>query len=664
MSKTSADSVKYINWMREVDVPSDSVDPLAKEVLRRFNGAVAWQNSEQVNGKSLRHVLQECWEQMAGVPSCDARARAEALGVDITVNITALKVGVATAYLNDALTSGTTQLPWTIQPTPRPDLSSRSKEDLLVVLRDALAAGEISTSSDLIAAIRFGKQHLMQSERTDAEKAAKAMLTLMEDQCAEGGFQRALTGFIHYVAAYPFAVFSGPIMVRAPRLTWRRNKPVMQMKLFPVFRAISPFDFAYSSDSPDTQRGTCVFTRTWWTRKELLDASRMTSYLQDNVKEVLKSADSNKDFNLQWLSREPATNRDLDLWRSNVTPVEVLTHYGVFSGRELSKYNFHELDKDEFYQAELSMVGGRVIQVRVIRDPRVCQRPIYTASFYRAGDRIPGDGIAQRLRDVERAYQASLTYLMRNAANASAPICEADYRRIAKFLGDDEMGTVVPGSMYMTDSDIGGSQPAMRFYSVPSNIPAYAQLLELFMSLADRITNIPAALHGEAVGSGAMRTFRGMSLLQGNATKALHAAVNNIANGVFTPLGQLMYQMNMLCCDDSSVKGDSFIVTKGAEGILQKEIEKQTAMELLQIMGAVGSQLGQSANVAPVISWGMQKLLGGMGVPDDVIAQMYTPAPEMVAPQAAAVAAPVPNGNPESPAGAGVAEDIGGSANA
>lgn len=647
--QTNTEPVKYIKWLREIaDVPKMAMDPLAREVMRRFNGAVAWQSSEMVNGKPLRRVLSECWEQMSGTPSCDARARADALGVDITVNLTALKVGVATAYLNDSLTSGTSQLPWTIMPTPRPDLSEDAKIELLVALRDMVASQSFLDGRELIEAIRSGKRVLFSKEKVKAEKCARAMLTLMEDQCAEGGFSRAISSFVHNFAVYPYAVFTGPILTSAPRLEWVGNSLLMKNRVFPTFRSISPWDFAYSSDSPDTQRGTCVFTRTVWTRKELLDASRMNSYIKENVKEVLSKADAERSFNLNWLSQEPDSSRDLDMWKSHVAPVEVLTHYGLFSGRELSAYNFSGLDDDEYYHAEIAMVGGRVIQVRVARDPRMAQRPIYTASFYRTGDKIAGDGIAQRLRDVERAYQASLAYLMRNAANASAPICEADYRRIAKYMGDDDIGNIVPGSMYLTDSDVGNNgQPAMRFFSVPSNIPAYAQLMEMFMSLADRVTNIPAALHGEAVGSGAMRTFRGMSLLQGNATKALHAAVTNMANGVFSPLGQMLYNVNMLYGVDSSIKGDSLIVTKGAEGILQKEIEKQTAMELLQVVGAVGAQLGQSMNMAPAISWGIQKLLGGMGVPDDVLSQMTSPIG-------------VPNGNPAPVSPSGVTADVSG----
>ena len=331
------------------------------------------------------------------------------------------------------------------------------------------------------------------------------------------------------------------------------------------------------------------------------------------------------------------------------------------SGRELAKYNVTGLEDNEFYNCEIAMTGYRVIQVRVNKDPHLQTRPVYTASFYRTnGDRIAGDGIAQRLRDIERAYHACLMYLMRNAANASAPICEADYRRVAKYLSDDDLGKIIPGTMYLTDSDGGQNNAALKFTNIPSNLQGYEQLLTMFMQLADRVTNIPASLHGEAVGSGAMRTFRGMSMLQGNATKALHAAVSNIATGVFNDLGELLYNMNMIYSEDAAVKGDSKIITKGAEGILAKELDKQSAMEILQVISAVGAQMqGAGINLAPVLGWSFKKLFSAMGIPDDVLKMMETPVPQM--PQQAMPSTGIAGGNPNpnpAPAGEGTGAAI------
>lgn len=652
-----------INFLQDIeDIPKKAVDPLADAVLHRYNGAVLWQSSEQVNGKSLRTVLRECWEQQNGVLSCDDQRIADELGINVVVNLTALKTGVANAYLTDALTSGDAELPWLILPTPRPDIPLSAKDELLAHLKESLFSGEIEGPEMLVELVRQAKQILARREKEKAEKACREMTALIEDQCAEGGFSRAVTDFLQYFIPYPFGVFSGPYITRAPRLIWGEKKPRLSTEVFPVFKAVSPFDFCYSPDSPDTQRGSCVFTRERWTRKELLDAAKMRTYIQDNVMEVLKEADSNGAFSLQWLSHEPdGAGRDLSMWASNVKPIEVLHHYGTMSGRELGKYGFSDLDNTDFYNCEIVMAGYRVIMVKVLRDPKMQTRPVYTASFYRTGgDKIAGDGIAQRLRDVERAYLTNLRYLLRNANFASAPLCEADYTRLAKYMGDDDLGAVVPGLMYLADGNIASAGPALKFFNIPSNLTGYIQLLQMFMELADRVTNIPAQLHGEAVGSGAMRTFRGMSALQGNATKALHAAVDNMTHGIFHPLGELLFNINMLYSPDAEVKGDSQIMVKGAEGLLHKEMEKQSAMEILQVLGAVGAQLGQSINLTPVVGWSIKKLMSSLEVPDDVIAAMEQMPPSALlagdsnVPPARGMGQN-PNSNPNPDSGEGVA---------
>lgn len=649
-----------IKWLETIeDIPDKAVDPLAHSMMSRYQAAVAWQSSEQVNGRSLRTVLQQCWEQINSIQSCDAKERAEALGVDVNVNLTALKSDIANAFLNDALTSSANaELPWIIQPTPRPDISVPAKEKILMTVREGLTMGAFAGNAPLlIAAIKQLKLVAFEAEKEEAKKAADAMMSLLADQCFEGGFYRALNDFIQSFCIYPFAIFAGPFITRAPRLAWGKNKPRIQTEVFPTFRAISPFDFCYSPDSPDTQRGTCVFTRTLWTRRELLDAMNLSGYIKDNVLAVLKDADSNVNFPLQWLSHNPDTaGQNIALWASNVRPVEVLTQFGLYSGRELAQYNFTGLEDTEYYNTQLAMINGRVIQVKVFSDPALQTRPIYTASFYRTGgDRIAGDGIAQRLRDTERAYIACLQYLMRNTSFASAPICEADYQRMRENLGEGELGRIIPGTMYLVESSAATREPAMRFTSIPANTAPFVQLMEYFMQLADKVTNIPAAMHGEAVGSGAMRTFRGMSLLQGNATKALSAATDNIAEGVFKPLGTSMYNINMLYSPDPDVKGDAQIVTKGSEGLLQKEMEKQSAMEILQIVGSAAAGLSQMVNMGPVVQWSLQKLLSAMGVPDSVTQQMQgaTPAQGMAM-------NPDSNPDPGSMLDAGVQADISG----
>jgi len=187
--------------------------------------------------------------------------------------------------------------------------------------------------------------------------------------------------------------------------------------------------------------------------------------------------------------------------------------------------------------------------------------------------------------------------------------------------------------------------PAMRFYSVPSVLGEYRSLLDNYMELAHYVTNIPAALHGTAVGSGANRTFRGAAMLQGNAIKAIQAAVGNIDQGIFSPCGELLFNYNMLYEDDPDIKGDCRIQAQGVQGLLAREMNRNNAMELLQLVGAAGAQLGEAA--PRLFVWSLNQLLTAMEVPDDLLANPAGAQPAEAAPPMTPEAAPnVPNGNP------------------
>lgn len=603
-----------------IKVPSRSHDPLANIVVERFNEAVRWQSQESIGGRSLRTVLRDCYDQFNGILPCEDIAIVEELGVDAYVNLTAMKSGLVQSYLLETLVQGGS-LPLVIQPTPIPDLSAQGKAVALDRVRETLFGQQFS--GDVAALIAQIKTSVMTEEFKIAKDKADNMERLMTDQCLQGGWNPSMYAFTTDFTVYPYAVLQGPVPVRRPELQWIDDKLRVKYNNHYEFRSISPWDFWYSPDSPDTQRGTGVFTRQRWNRQTLLQAAQMKSYLRDNIIKVLEDVEKDSEFNFAWMSENPDQyDNNLKSWTHCSSTIDVMTHHGFFSGRELRTYGIPDVEDLEFYNANVTIVNGRTVQVVMPPNPNLNLRPIHTASFYKTHDRIPNYSIPQRIRDVERCYLTSLRYLMSNAANSSGPIVEADYTRLSRYMSDDDIGRLIPNTMYMADSEMTSNNPALRFYSIPTAIPAYMQLQSYFMDLVDRISNIPAALHGTAQGSGANRTFRGAAMLQGNAIKAIQAAVANIDQFVFEPLGQMLYNYNMLYEDNDDIKGDCKIMAQGATGLLQREIDRQNSYEILQLTAAAGNQLAQIPNGAQIITWALSNVFSQMGVPKELISGM------------------------------------------
>lgn len=604
------------NYARTIDVPERSLDPIAHITIQRFNEAVRWQETERVGDKSLRQVLRECYDQFNGNLSPVDSQIAEEIGVSAYVNLTAMKSGLVQSYLLETLVQGG-KLPWTVQPTPIPQLSESGEYEVLTQVQDEVFNNGFN--GDLRELVKQLKTTVMRKEYEAAKQAADNMEKLMTDQCIEGGWNNAIYGFATDFTVYPFAVLQGPVPVRKPRLQWVGDRLTTKLETFYEFRSVSPWDFWYSPDSPDTQRGTGVFVRQRWTRQKLLEAAKMPSYIRSNIIKVLKDTES-YNYNFKWLSENPDQPDDqLAMWANCSATVDVLIHYGFFSGRELRDYGITNVEDYDFYNATVTVINGHTIQVVIPTNPNLNLRPIYTASFYKTHDRIPSFSIPQRIRDVERCYLTVLRYMILNSSNASGPITEADYTRLSKYMTDEDIAKLIPNTVYLADSSIGTNNPALRFYSIPSVMPQYLQILEYFMALVDRVSNVPAALHGTAQGSGVNRTFRGAAMLQGNAVKAIQAAVANIDQFVFEPLGQQLYNYNMLYSSDESVKGDCKVLAQGATGLLQREIDRQNSYEILQLTASAGQQLSAMPNGMAIMAWALNNVLGNMGVPKEFL---------------------------------------------
>jgi hypothetical protein len=605
-----------------IDCPALARDNLARAALNRFRDAVNWQSRESLGrNRSLRTVLRECYDQANGAQDPADVERAAHLGVNAVVSLTAMKGGLAHAFLKQSLVSD--ELAWALSPTPRPDLSASARLEVLRKVKELLfPVDELPTPEVLIPAIKKLKAEARQAEFEYAEMAARRMETLMLDQCVEGNWRRAMDGLLTGMIYYPYGVIHGPRPVRRPRLVWKGDRVRVRKEVYYRWDAVSPWDFWYSPDSRTPQDGTGVFIRERMTRRDLLYMLEMKGYFSDQVKEVLEEAETSGKFAFHWMSENPdQVERHLTHWIKCGGTIDAMTHYGFFSGRELSEYGVGGLEDRKFYDATMTIVAGRTIQVYVAPDPTVNVRPVFAASFYAVRDRIANYGIAQRLRDVERIYAITLQYLVRNMANSSLPVTEFDVARVAEAeLNREDLASVEPGMTIPVKPDIAGpDRPVYRFHTIPSSVVTFKGILDYLMELAHLVTNIPASLHGTAVGTGANRTYRGMANLQNNALQAMQDAVANMDETIFLPMGELLYAYNMLYEDDDLVKGDCKIRAQGVQGLLARELQRNNALELLQLVGSVGAQLGDSA--VPLIDWAFQQVLTGMKVPADVAAK-------------------------------------------
>jgi len=220
---------------------------------------------------------------------------------------------------------------------------------------------------------------------------------------------------------------------------------------------------------------------------------------------------------------------------------------------------------------------------------------VFTASFESRNGSIVGVGLGQKLLAIHNAYRAVIHLAMYNLGLSSEPITEVEVNRILQYMPDDwiDEPVISPGMVIPADGDrMGNGSRAIKFTQIPNTTSNALQLATYIFDQAHVISNIPAALHGQPVGSGANRTVRGLLTLQGNTIKPIQSALMNLDLGIIEPMITLLYMLLVMYEEGFDYSGDCKVVAKGAASMVQREVEKQSAMENLQILG----QLGQHIN--------------------------------------------------------------------
>lgn len=586
-------------------------DKLAYMVKRDFTLAAQHRNAYNFGDGTANEILQRCYSQYYGEVPCDIK---EAFGDMPSINLTQLKVSALNAWLRDLL-FGSGGIPFVLEPTPVPELSKELEDEVLGRVKEVLFAEDEllvpQTPEDLRKLVKKEKEAVRAGMEAAATKACSLMEDIMWDQCLDGGYKKAFLQFLQDFCIYPYAVLEGPVPEIRTQHAWEGNRLVSKDETVYAINRISPFDFFWSPDSTNAQDGSFVIVRKRYSRKQLIQMAKMSSYIKENVIDALEQFATGR-VSMNWLSDNPEDKSHLP-WDGK-SSLEVLKYYGSVKGDVLKEYGMTGLEDDEYYDCIIQTLGMFTLKVVINPNPNASARPVYVTSYEKTGNGIVGIGIAQKIRDVERAFHSCLRGMIKNMEYSSGPIGEVDFSRIQQWINDDEVGDVEPYTINPVDPDpVSGGRPAYVFHNFPNNTAALSNVCQWFMSLADVVTQIPASIHGQPVGTGANRTFRGMSMLYGNALKGVQSGIVNIDDDVVSPFATALYMLNLKYHDNAEIKGDAKVVARGASGLMERELKKNDMLEAAQIVAS----LAQTGRVKPeTLDEAVDRVLDSLGLLD------------------------------------------------
>lgn len=621
-------------------------DPLADLCVRRWWDAVRWSQSEPIENYSIEQTLGMCDRQRRGVYEDSDRELLD--GIDIFIPATNMKCMAAEAWLRDMLAS-VIQMPFLAEPTPIPELPARLRQkairDLKFEIVSAATGGQpivgaqaLARMPPMLANITFGqmianypgdlekkagqlKEASRQLAMAEAMKASRNMNRLMKDQCVELGMGTLNHQLFYDLVTFPIAIIKGPILTSRPRIVWNGNsQSVRKTSAIDAYR-VSPFDLKPSPDSPDTQRGSYLCERISMTKRDLRRARGQKFWITSAIDNLLyQYSDRSRNWLLESIAANPEMPNELGLWSEDESMVGI-EHNGILSGDELRPYGFM-LDDTDYYEARMVVAGYRTLMVTVRGDAFVTPRPYHATSYEKRGERFYGTCPVLKMRDTQRSLNAAFRGKIRNIGFSSGPQVEADVNRLKGYVTRiEELLNLSPYSVKFADPDlINGGRPAYTYTNVPQIITPLLNLVKYYMSLMDDVSNIPNYAQGDPSLSGAGRTFRGFSAVFAQALKVFKVPVQNLDDGVYGPFGSMLYNHNTAYSNDPSVKGDARTNARGSQGLVDREIEEQRALDRMGIVGQIVPALAQAApetakRLSKVLEWSAAKALEGTGVP-------------------------------------------------
>lgn len=516
-------------------------------------------------------------------------------GSEIYMMIGSTKCRAAASWIRDVVVAVREEKPWTIAPTPIPDMPPALIEEVKakatqMLAQYIMASGQVPDESTLRQILTQMRDEFIVQLRDEAAKKAERMEQKMEDQLLEGGFLQALNEFIDDVTTFPTAFLKGPIVRRKPRLKWQLDQATGQYnavfgdELVTEWERVSPFDMYPHPGLSHINDPLPLIQRHKLTRSQLNELIGVDGYDDSAIRAVLE--DYGRGGLREWLMVD--TSKAMVEGRNSVYSmmnaegtIDALQMFGPVPGRMLREWGMDEEQIPEptkEYHCEVWVIGSWVIKATLNYDP-LGRKPYYATSYERVPGAFWGNSVVDLCTDSQRMCNAAARALANNMGIASGPQA---YVNVDRLPPDEDVTEMFPWKIWQTTSDpMGSTADPVKFFQPAMYAQELMTIFQHFSVRADEDTGIPRYMTGESPSGGAGRTASGLSMLLGNASKTIKQVVSNVDLDIIKPILERLYDHNMQYSDDPELKGDVQVVARGATSIMLKESAQVRRNEFL-----------------------------------------------------------------------------------
>lgn len=243
------------------------------------------------------------------------------------------------------------------------------------------------------------------------------------------------------------------------------------------------------------------------------------------------------------------------------------------------------LDKDSWYEADVTVVDDEVVCARVC-DPCI-GRPVLKCVCYADPSSWFGGSFAFMLRNVKALMNIVMASMKKQMQMAAGPMFV--WNDFDNIIGKENPDTfkVAPYKNIFRASNpyaqTGNSRP-VDMIEFQTRLAEMLKVIEAVNAMADDLLGFPRHMFGSGSASGALRTARGMAMMQEAANINASWIIGNIDSQFTRPAVKKLVTWINVRYPDPNVKGDVTVAAHGALGQVLETAKRDEAQNMYSLV--------------------------------------------------------------------------------
>jgi hypothetical protein len=577
------------------DVTASTENPVVSGLAAHIR--VCWEQAKRAKIIHEQQILKNL-RQKEGIYEPQKLAAIRSMkSSEVFMKLTDRKCRDAKDWIKDIIFQPGTK-PWTIEPTPVPEVPEWVKQHAEVkllqqrmgeIMQQAAQTGQqvpMEIIPEIIKQEMPGiMEHLEKEIKDEAKDIAKKMEQEIDDELIEGGFYTALADAIPDIILHT-GFIKGPIYrkVKVPKLvadqkTGRKRLQVTD-EIRGEYEKVNPLDIYPAPDATGINDGYLI-EKTSLNGVQLQELRGVPTYDTEAIDKVLELYGQNglREWTAIDTQRAEVEHRD-QMVIHDTTKIDCLVFWGEIQGKVLLQWGMSLKEVPEpfsFYHVCVWLIGNYVIKAMLNPDD-LGERPYYKAGFDETdGNCYWARGLPQVIDHIQEPANAVARHIVNNVGFAAGPMVEINEDRVPGA------GDPAPNRVWRSNNDtMATGAPAIQVWSIPLIADKLMEIFDKYRKMMDEDSGIPAYAHGDADVGGGGDTASGLSMLMTAASRGIKGIIRTIDQHMIEPVIRYKYYRNIQKVENAALVGDYKVKAIGSSSLIAKEQQAMRRGEFLK----------------------------------------------------------------------------------